>query len=176
MAEVVGVAGVTGGVRAWAVVTTVFVVGSEGVVYAGNGPDAPCSGFGRPVNSRTPPTATAATTIRVSSTHSARARARPGARPEQVPHRPAPGSLTAPHCAHIHGVPAIGPPSARRLAGAVTSSSPKRAPAATARYDPWTTLTIQGMPNLSTSAPNSSPHICFSNGTVTVAPSLSCSQ
>jgi hypothetical protein len=37
-------------------------------------------------------------------------------------------------------------------------------------------LTIQPMPNLSISMPNSSPHICFSSGTVMVAPSDSFSQ
>ena len=37
-------------------------------------------------------------------------------------------------------------------------------------------LTIQPMPKRSTSIPNSSPHICFSSGTVTVAPSPSLSQ
>jgi hypothetical protein len=36
--------------------------------------------------------------------------------------------------------------------------------------------TIQLMPNLSTQAPNSSPHICFSKGTLTVPPSDSFSQ
>jgi hypothetical protein len=32
-------------------------------------------------------------------------------------------------------------------------------------------FTIQGMPNRSTHIPNSSPHICFSSGIVTVPPS-----
>jgi hypothetical protein len=40
----------------------------------------------------------------------------------------------------------------------------------------WVTLTIQGMPNLSVHMPNSSPHICFSRGMVTVPPSESFSQ
>ena len=37
-------------------------------------------------------------------------------------------------------------------------------------------LTIQLMPNLSVHWPNSSPHICFSSGIVTVPPSESWSQ
>lgn len=40
----------------------------------------------------------------------------------------------------------------------------------------WAMLTIQPMPNRSTHMPNSSPHTCFSSGTVTVPPSLSFSQ
>ena len=40
----------------------------------------------------------------------------------------------------------------------------------------WVMLTIQGMPNLSVHMPNSSPHICFSRGMVTVPPSDSFSQ
>jgi hypothetical protein len=40
----------------------------------------------------------------------------------------------------------------------------------------WVTLTIQGTPNLSVHMPNSSPHICFSRGMVTVPPSESFSQ
>jgi hypothetical protein len=40
----------------------------------------------------------------------------------------------------------------------------------------WTTSTIQGTPNLSVHMPNRSPHICFSNGMVTVPPSESLSQ
>ena len=42
--------------------------------------------------------------------------------------------------------------------------------------DPVPMLTIQGMPNRSVSMPNSSPHICFSSGIVTVPPSDSLSQ
>jgi hypothetical protein len=42
--------------------------------------------------------------------------------------------------------------------------------------DCWVTLTIQGTPNLSVHMPNSSPHICFSRGMVTVPPSESFSQ
>ena len=37
-------------------------------------------------------------------------------------------------------------------------------------------FTIQWTPKRSTHMPNSSPHICFSNGTVTVPPSESFSQ
>src|SRR5205823_13322909 len=40
----------------------------------------------------------------------------------------------------------------------------------------WVMLTIQGMPNWSTHMPNSSPHICFSMGSVTVPPADSLSQ
>ena len=40
----------------------------------------------------------------------------------------------------------------------------------------WLMLTIHWTPNWSTHMPNSSPHICFSRGTVTVPPSDSCSQ
>ena len=40
----------------------------------------------------------------------------------------------------------------------------------------WPMLTIQVMPNRSTHMPNSSPHICFSSGTVTVPPSDSLLQ
>jgi hypothetical protein len=40
----------------------------------------------------------------------------------------------------------------------------------------WVMLTIQGTPNRSTHMPNSSPHICFSRGMVTVPPSESFSQ
>jgi hypothetical protein len=40
----------------------------------------------------------------------------------------------------------------------------------------WVMLTIQGMPNRSVHMPNSSPHICFSRGMVTVPPSDSFSQ
>ena len=40
----------------------------------------------------------------------------------------------------------------------------------------WVMLTIQGMPNRSTHMPNSSPHICFSRGMVTVPPSDSFDQ
>jgi hypothetical protein len=39
-----------------------------------------------------------------------------------------------------------------------------------------TTSTIQGTPNLSVHMPNMSPHICFSNGIVTLPPSESLSQ
>ena len=39
-----------------------------------------------------------------------------------------------------------------------------------------TTSTIQGTPNRSVHMPNRSPHICFSNGMVTVPPSASLSQ
>ena len=35
----------------------------------------------------------------------------------------------------------------------------------------WAMLTIQAMPNRSVHMPNSSPHICFSSGIVTVPPS-----
>ena len=41
---------------------------------------------------------------------------------------------------------------------------------------PWTMLTIQPMPNLSWHWPNSSPHICFSSGTLTVPLSDSLAQ
>ena len=39
-----------------------------------------------------------------------------------------------------------------------------------------TTSTIQGTPNLSVHMPKTSPHICFSNGMVTLPPSESLSQ
>ena len=39
-----------------------------------------------------------------------------------------------------------------------------------------TMLTIHAMPNRSMHMPNSSPHICFSKGTVTVPPSESLAQ
>jgi hypothetical protein len=40
----------------------------------------------------------------------------------------------------------------------------------------WVMFTIQGMPNRSRHMPNSSPHICFSRGIVTVPPSDSFCQ
>ncbi len=40
----------------------------------------------------------------------------------------------------------------------------------------WVMLTIQAMPNWSVHMPNSSPHICFSRGIVTVPPPESLSQ
>ncbi len=40
----------------------------------------------------------------------------------------------------------------------------------------WLMFTIQGMPNRSMHMPNTSPHICFSKGIVTVPPSDSFCQ
>jgi hypothetical protein len=47
---------------------------------------------------------------------------------------------------------------------------------ATVQAGGWVMLTIQGMPNWSTHMPNSSPHICFSNGIVTMPPPDNLSQ
>ena len=40
----------------------------------------------------------------------------------------------------------------------------------------WLMFTSHGMPNLSVQEPNSSPHICFSSGMVTLPPAESFSQ
>ena len=72
------------------------------------------------------------------------------------------------------------PSSTRRTRRVVRPSlRPRRAETDAVRWRQdccWVMLTIQGMPNLSVHMPNSSPHICFSRGMVTVPPSDSFSQ
>ena len=64
----------------------------------------------------------------------------------------------------------------RTSEGARRGDREKRVPPGADQACGWPMLTIQGMPNLSTHIPNSSPHICFSKGTDTVPPSDSFSQ
>ena len=81
------------------------------------------------------------------------------------------GSVTAVQktAATVTGLCGPGSPAATRAA---TSDGRSQAAVGHRGQPPgWLMLTIQSMPNRSTHMPNSSPHICFSSGIVTVPPS-----